>query len=88
MKDTTNIVLSRAEAVVLFEQLSRYFEHKHSGPSSPIQFDDVAEYWAMLGLHGALERQLTEPFEQEYKAILSRCRTQLRTERGDTVAQD
>jgi site-specific recombinase XerD len=67
---TTSIDLTRAEALVLHDWLSR---HKHTGTTP----GDHTEQTALNNLTAALDRTLVEPFQADYNEIVQAARTQL-----------
>jgi hypothetical protein len=62
------VELTREEAIVLFEMLSRHSE------TDVLAIQDRAEEFATWRLCGALEKALAEPFAPDYAAILQRAR--------------
>ena len=69
MKDKIKIELSKDEAIVLFEFLSRFNENNHDDI-----FDDQAEQRVLWNIEGLLEKQLSEPFRPDYVDIVKRAR--------------
>ncbi len=70
--EKVNVSLSKDEALVLFEFLSRF-----SG-TDKLSIEDRAEERALWNLTSAFEEALTEPFSDNYSAILSSARERLR----------
>jgi hypothetical protein len=64
-----NIVLSKDEALVLFEFLARF-----NGENHPDLFDDQAEKKALWIVEGLLEAKLAEPFLENYLEIIKEAR--------------
>ena len=64
--------LSADEALVLFEFASRFTD------SDQLTIADRSEAQALWNLCGRLERQLTEPFSQQYCELLTQARARLR----------
>lgn len=70
-----NIVLTKNEALVLFEFLSRFNESDKKE-----LFEDQAEERVLWDIEALLERQLTEPFRTDYSEIIKQAREQVRDE--------
>ncbi len=68
--DKVIIELSRAEALVLFELLSRWSE---SGADS-VPIEHQAEQRVLWNLEAVLERTLHEPFRADYDDLLAQAR--------------
>ena len=66
------IRLTRAQALVLFEFLSRFSEE------DKLEIEDQAEERVLWDICGDLERLLVEPFHPDYKDILQRARNSIR----------
>jgi hypothetical protein len=66
------IELTGDEALVLFELLSRYYS------SDSLSIEDQAERRTLWNLHCQLEKQLVEPFQPDYGALLRQARDRLR----------
>jgi hypothetical protein len=66
----TSIELTRAEALVLHDWLTR---HKDTGTTP----GDGSEQAALNSLNAALDRTLVEPFQADYDEIVQAARTQL-----------
>ncbi|MDO5658518.1 MAG: hypothetical protein Q4G36_09385 [Paracoccus sp. (in: a-proteobacteria)] len=67
--DKINVSLSRQEALVLFEWLSRNWE-KTNWENDEL-FEDPAEKQLLIWLENDLGSLLAEPFHQDYRAIVS-----------------
>jgi hypothetical protein len=70
--ETTTINLTQAEAVVLFEFLSRFDENDQLG------IYDKAEELVLRNILGAFERVLVEPFAADYLEKLEAARETVR----------
>ena len=66
------IELSKLEALVLFEFLSRYDE------SDSLNIIDTSEMVVLMHILGALEKKLWEPFSPGYLEILEKARSSVR----------
>jgi integrase len=73
----TPIELSRAEALVIFDWLSR---HEDAGTTP----GDDAEKTALNSLNAALERTLVEPFQTDYNEIVQAAKAQLTNDSSPT----
>jgi hypothetical protein len=67
-----NLMLTRDEALVLFDWLGRIHER------GPVAIEDQAELHALWSLEASLERILAEPFAADYEAIVKAARDRLR----------
>lgn len=67
-----SVELSRAEALVLFEWLSRFNKTSRS------DFDDQAEQRVLWDLEAMLEAILVEPLESRYDDLLAAARARVR----------
>ena len=67
MKDKLSLNLTKNEALVLFDFLSRFNQSENN-----IIFEDKAEQKIFWTIEALLEKQLTEPFLPNYKTLLSR----------------
>jgi hypothetical protein len=67
--DDIQLVLSKSEALVLFEWLSRNWEKTHWKDDK--LFIDPAEQQLMIWIEGELARILNEPFDLRYRDILN-----------------
>jgi hypothetical protein len=72
--DTVDIKLTKDEALVLFELLARYSE------SDTLSVNDTAEQQILWKLNNLLEKTLSEPFSQNWAAILEAAKSRLRGE--------
>jgi hypothetical protein len=66
-----SLLLGRDEALVLFELLAEYENQ------SEIKLPENVDRLALIRLHGALESSLVEPFQKEYRKLLSEARRRL-----------
>jgi hypothetical protein len=73
MTDDINIQLSKEEAIVLFEFLSRLNDNNQDDI-----FKDQAEQRVLWNIEGTLEKKLVEPFRPDYVDILNRAREKVR----------
>lgn len=72
-KQEINIVLTKSEALVLFDFLSRFNQ------TGDMQiFEDQAEQKMLWLIEGQLEKLLTEPFMPNYIDIIKEARNKLR----------
>ncbi|MCP4547097.1 MAG: hypothetical protein GY835_11580 [bacterium] len=71
--DLVSLALTRAEALVLFEWLTRL----DSAESLPCE--DHAEQLVLWSLEGQLEKILTEPLAADYKDLLAEARQMVRS---------
>lgn len=76
---TVRIELSRAEALVLFEYLSRAWEQRS------MAFEDASEQAALWAVEGQLQKKLAEPFRADYRELVQRARADLRARFGDEL---
>jgi hypothetical protein len=72
MDEAIQINLSKDEAIVLFEFLSRYSEKKI------LEISDQSEECLLLNVLCDLEKTLVEPFGANYKEILIQSRKRIR----------
>jgi hypothetical protein len=70
--DKVQLTLSRHEALVFFEWLSRFNKTKD------VQFEDQAEQRVLWDIEAMLESTLVEPFESSYAALLAQARQAVR----------
>jgi len=70
-----SLVLSKAEAVVLFEWLHRVDEER-----LPFGIEDQAEQRVLWDASACLERVLVEPFDADYRTIVADARAVVRDE--------
>jgi len=69
-------VLTRSEAIVLFDWLSREIgERLAANVASALVH--ISEFWALNALHGALEKTLAEPFGPGWREALGAARATL-----------
>ena len=71
--NTLHLELTKNEALVLFEFLSRFNETDRKE-----LFADQAEKRIMWDLEAMLEKQLSEPFRKDYKEIIEKAREHVR----------
>lgn len=69
---TVSMHLSRDEALVLFECLSRFDK------SESLEFEDKAEQIVLWDIQAGLERILHEPFKSNYDELLLAARERIR----------
>jgi len=72
--EDVKIQLTKDEALVLFEFLSRFSNQ------DVLEIEDQAEERALWSLTCALEKVLAEPFSDRWAEIISAARTRLRDE--------
>lgn len=70
--DRLQLQLTRSQALVLFEWLSRVDENQTA------LFEDEAEQSVLWALEAMLEKQLTEQFAPNYAELLTRARQAVR----------
>jgi hypothetical protein len=70
-----NIKLTKDEALVLFEFISRFNETEHKE-----LFQDQSEQKMMWLIEGQLQKILVEPFRPDYKEIIDNARNNIRDE--------
>ena len=70
-----NLIVTKDEALVLFEFLARFNQTEH-----PDIFEDQAEQKTLWILERQLEKQLVEPFRPDYKVIINEARNKIRDE--------
>ena len=66
-----NLTLSKDEALVLFEFLSRFSDEEN------LEIKDRSEEHVLWNLQGQLEKLLSEPFSKEYSSLLQKARKNL-----------
>ena len=71
-EEAVTIKLSRAEALVLFELLSRFNEEEG------FQIKDSAEVKVLWDMQCFLEKTLSEPLQDDYAELLTTAREQVR----------
>jgi hypothetical protein len=72
VEEQVTIELSKPEALVLFELLSRFSD------GDRLQIEDRAEERVLWNVQCLLERALVEPFEPGYGELLNEARNRLR----------
>ncbi|MBV1831332.1 hypothetical protein HNW77_11860 [Komagataeibacter sp. AV436] len=87
MAGTVSITLGRAEALILFEILSREPDRPECGKFQ-VPGNRDADYWAFDELLGTLERVLPEPFGPGYDQYLSDAAHNLIRRRGRLPGPD
>ncbi|MCZ4088868.1 hypothetical protein [Sinorhizobium psoraleae] len=80
-EETVNLKRGKAEALVLFELLSRELGRPKYGQLAEVSTSD-AELWALDGLLGALESTLPEPFAANYLELVAEAASCLVEWRG------
>ncbi|MEI8409730.1 MULTISPECIES: hypothetical protein [unclassified Kribbella] len=73
MANEISIVLTRDQALVLFEWLGRT-----GAAEQPAAFEDQAEQRVLWDLEAALESVLTEPLRDDYQELVETARARLR----------
>jgi dihydroxyacetone kinase DhaKLM complex PTS-EIIA-like component DhaM len=73
METKVNIEVTKDEALVLFDFLSRLNEKE-----TVDLFEDQAEQKVLWIIEGILEKNLVEPFKPDYKEIIQQARDRLR----------
>lgn len=68
-----NIELSKEEAIVLFEFLSRFNESDDLS-----RFKDQSEQRVLWDIECILEKELSEPFRADYQEIVNKAREHVR----------
>ena len=71
-----NIELTKEEAIVLFEFLSRFNENDAFD-----KFEDQAEQRVLWNIECVLEKELSEPLRDDYKEIIEKAREKIRDEK-------
>lgn len=69
---TITLTLTPAQALVLFEWLSR------NDSAEAFSFEDSAEQQVVWSIEGQLESTLVEPLSEDYKSLLDQARTKVR----------
>ena len=72
MKDKLSLNLTKNEALVLFDFLSRFNQSENN-----IIFEDKAEQKIFWTIEALLEKQLTETFLPNYKDIITEARKEI-----------
>lgn len=70
--DKVKLELSREEALVLFEWLSRFNKTENA------KFEDQAEQRVLWDIEGILESTLVEPLDPKYDELLAKARAKVR----------
>ncbi|WP_394751091.1 hypothetical protein [Spongiimicrobium salis] len=68
-----NIGLTKDEAIVLFEILGRF-----NGPEEFNQIKDQSEQRVLWNIEAVLEKELSEPFLEDYHEVVKKARENLR----------
>ena len=71
-EEKVRLELSREEALVFFEWLTRFNKAEDK------TFEDQAEQRVLWDIEGMLESALAEPFEPEYGDLLAQARAKVR----------
>ena len=66
-----NLTLSKDEALVLFEFLSRFSDEEK------LEIKDKSEEQVLWNVQASLEKLLSEPFSKEYLSLLDKARRNL-----------
>lgn len=69
----TTITLSADESLVLFELVCREIDINKT-KRLPGVIDHPAEFWALDGVYGQLQKDLVEPFRSDYAELLAAAR--------------
>jgi len=77
--DDVQIILSRDQALVLSDWLSR----RMTSPQFADVIDDRAVWSAFLRISGVLDKALVEPFRDDYDLLLDAARERLNLRLGD-----
>jgi len=72
MREEITVTLSREQALVLFDFLSRFTDAEH------LSIEDQAETRVLWDLLADLETVLDEPFQENYAELLSKARIGVR----------
>lgn len=70
--ETVSVILSKAQALVLFEFLSRFSEQER------LEIHDPAERRVLWDIPAKLETELPEPLRQDYDLLLKEARESIR----------
>lgn len=73
MTETVTVTLSRDEALVLHEWLARVVDEEN-GEGLAETVEDDAEVWALNAVYVALERELAEPYAENFDKLLKAAR--------------
>ena len=71
-EQSADLILSQAEALVLFEFLARFLENEQ------LRIADPAEEQVFANIHAELQRQLVAPLMPNYAELLETARSALR----------
>jgi hypothetical protein len=74
--DLVRVAITRDEALVLHEWLSRVVDDENARPIADA-IDHDAEAWALAGLLALLERALPEPYEPGFEKRLAAARERI-----------
>ncbi len=72
--ENINIILTKDEALVLFEFLARF----NSSVANDHLFEDQSEQKMLWLIEGQLEKVLVEPFTPNYRDIVKEARNRIR----------
>ena len=84
--DELAIVVTKDEALVLFEMLSRYGERRPGHSDKTLTVLDSAERQALWNLLCCIERELVAPFAPDYAELLAGAKAKLSYEGGAPFA--
>ncbi len=73
--EVVQIVLTKKEALVLFDFLGRFNEKENKD-----LFEDQAEQRVLWDIEAVLEKNLAEPFRKDYLDLLAKARAEVRDE--------
>ncbi|MGX1788713.1 hypothetical protein ACWIGM_18345 [Bosea sp. NPDC055332] len=73
--------IGQDEILVLSELLHRWFDDKGGRTIRDVILDD-SELWALNALNSALERNVPEAMDADYRALLDAARTRVRNRNG------
>jgi hypothetical protein len=79
--DPVRIAITRDEALVLHEWLSRVVDDENARPIADA-FDHDGEAWALAALLAVLERALPEPYEPGFEKRLRAARDRIAAANG------
>ena len=77
--ELVTIEIDDDEALVLFEFLQREINDRRVQVT--VTIEHPAEFWALNGMHGALETKLATPFDARYRELLAAARDRLVAQR-------
>ena len=72
----TTITMNADEALVLFELLAREIDDRRSARITGV-IDHPAEFWVLNSVFGNLQRELVEPFKDDYREIVASARERI-----------